>query len=382
MLGSRWILGGLLGQSEGAEVYEGEEAQQRRFAAIKFFDPAFAAEPAWSEHAELTRRVSELAGDSIARAYDIGLEPAYRRPYVASERVTFPTLARSVSARGPLSLRAVAHALETLARGLDTAHAAGIVHGGLKPQNVFVAFDNPRWVRITDFGVARLRAASGRGPASVLGWSAPESSKGESSAASDRYTLGLLCFFAATGLSWFSALKAFDAPASEQQRGARRASERAGSQGAELDPSFDAWFERALAPDPAARFATATEMARAFLDVFAGGPTAGMPARNLDAATAATAATLPLPRTSSAPPPAVLPSVPAPGPSVPPPGMAPRSASVPPPYASVPPEPSSGPPAMSDMPPRPFSGWATWFWLIGGGIVLGLMLGAWWLRTH
>ena len=45
MLGSRWIMGGLLGQSEGAEVYEAEEAHQRRFAAIKFFDPAFAAEP-------------------------------------------------------------------------------------------------------------------------------------------------------------------------------------------------------------------------------------------------------------------------------------------------------------------------------------------------
>jgi len=162
MLGSRWIMGGLLGQSEGAEVYEAEEAHQRRFAAIKFFDPAFAAEPTWSEHARITRALSELPGPGIARAYDIGMETAFKRPYVASERITFPTLARYVAERGPLSLRGVAQTLGALASGLDAAHAAGIVHGGLKPQNVFVSPENPEWARLTDFGVSRLRAANGR----------------------------------------------------------------------------------------------------------------------------------------------------------------------------------------------------------------------------
>jgi serine/threonine protein kinase len=279
MLGSRWIIGALLGQSEGAEVYEGEEAHQRRFAAIKFFDPAFGAEPAWSEHVRITRALSELPGDGVARAYDFGVESAFRRPYVASERITFPTLARYVADRGCLSLRAVAQSLETLAGGLDTAHAAGIVHGGLKPQNVFISFENPRWARFTDFGVARLRAQNRQAPPSVLGWGPPEAAEGVLTAAGDRYALGLLCFFAATGMPWYSALRVREEPASDPRRAARLASERAKSQGGELDPVFDAWFERALAADPNERFPTALEMARAFLAAFAGGPTAAQPAR-------------------------------------------------------------------------------------------------------
>ena len=75
MLGSRWIVGGRLGHSDTADVYEAEATSERRFAALKVFDTSFASEPAWSEHAELTRNLSELPGDGIARAYDLGVEP-------------------------------------------------------------------------------------------------------------------------------------------------------------------------------------------------------------------------------------------------------------------------------------------------------------------
>ncbi|HEX5100914.1 MAG TPA: serine/threonine-protein kinase [Polyangiaceae bacterium] len=293
MLGSRWILGGLLGQSEGAEVYEAEEAHQRRFAAIKFFDPAFASEPAWSEHARVTRALSELPGPGIARAYDIGMETAFKRPYVASEHITFPTLARYVAERGAVSLRGVAQMLNALATGLDAAHAAGIVHGGLKPQNVFVSPENPEWARLTDFGVSRLRAANGRGPLALLGWSAPEAQAGFLTPAGDRYALALLCYFAATGIPFYNALRTRDDAQSEKLRATRIASERAKNQGAELDPLFDDWFKRALAADPNARFGSATEMARAFVEVFGGGPTGAMPVR---------ASAPPAPRPSAAPP--------------------------------------------------------------------------------
>jgi serine/threonine-protein kinase len=274
MLGSRWIVGGRLGQSDTAEVYEAEATSERRYAAIKLFEPALGGEPAWSEHGALTRALSELPGDGIARAYDLGIEPSLGRPYVASERLTFPTVARYVSERGALPLRVVAQALTTLAGALDAAHGAGIVHGGLKPQNVFVSFDNPHWARLTDFGVTRLRHAAGRGPAQLLGWSAPE---GAPTAAADRYALALVCFFGATGGPWYSALRGGDETTDRQRL--RLASERAKTQGGELDPLFDAWFARALHADPAARFGSAREMANAFIEVFTGAPTTEMPAR-------------------------------------------------------------------------------------------------------
>lgn len=380
MLGSRWIMGGLLGQSEGAEVYEAEEAHQRRFAAIKFFDPAFASEPTWSEHARITRVLSELPGQCLARTYDIGTETAFKRPYVASERITFPTLARYVAERGSLSLRGVAQALAALATGLDAAHAAGIVHGGLKPQNVFVSPENPEWARITDFGVSRLRAANGRGPLSLLGWSAPEAQAGFLTPAGDRYALALLCYFAVTGLPFYNALRSRDEPQTEKLRGTRVASERARSQGAELDPLFDDWFKRALAADPSARFTTAAEMARAFVEVFGGGPTAAMPMRASTPAPRPSASaphvfgeTNPMPRTERAPSPeSAAPETP-------------MAATVGPPTPRVDegapnlPSPES---LLSTRPPGAPREVGTLLWLVGAGAFVLLMLVVWWLRTR
>jgi serine/threonine-protein kinase len=208
--------------------------------------------------------LSELPGDGIARTYDAGIEPSLGRPYIASERLTFPTLARYVQERGAMPLRALAAALETLATALDTAHDAGFVHGNLKPQNVFISFDHPHWARITDFGLGELRTATGTGPPSLLGWSAPETASSPPTPASDRYSLALVCFFAATGSPWYSALRYGDTGTPESDQPSHRASARARAFGGELGAEFDPWFARALAKEPSARFGSTAEMARAF----------------------------------------------------------------------------------------------------------------------
>lgn len=401
MLASRWIMGGLLGQNEYAQVYEAEEAHQRRFAAIKLFRPELAAEPGWGEHVLLTRALSDLPGDGIARAYDFGIVPGLGRSYVASERITFPTLSRYVGERGPVPTRALAQTLSTLCAALDAAHAAGIVHGGIKPQNVFISYDNPRWTRLTDFSLARLRGASGL-PTALLGWSAPEAAAGFLSAAADRYSLALVCFFAASGVPWYNALRSLEAPASDRMR-ARVASERAKSQGGEIDPAFDAWFQRALAADPEARFRTAAEMAVAFVEVIASAPTAEMPARPSTPALAATLAarvsqfpqaaggpslseTLPMPENDDAPFAAPRP-----------PSIAPRPASVYPPRASVAPGPPSVAPGRSSVappsvragagiqsapPPPPLTSVPRWFWAGIAGIAAVTVLAVWWLGSR
>ncbi|HEY3499657.1 MAG TPA: serine/threonine-protein kinase, partial [Polyangiaceae bacterium] len=269
MVASRWIVGGLLGQSERAQVYEAEEARQGRFAALKILAPALGEGPAWPEYVTLAKKLAELPGEGVARAYDIGIDSMIERPYIASERLVFPTLSRYVTERGAIPLRLLTQALDTLSAALDAAHGAGIVHGGLKPQNVFISVDNPRWARLTDFSLGRLRAETGAGPGSLLGWSAPEASAGHTTPASDRYSLALLCFFAATGSPWYNALRRTEG-GDDSGRSSRLASERAKSYGGELDPAFDAWFERALAAEPEARFPSAREMAESFRRLFAG----------------------------------------------------------------------------------------------------------------
>jgi serine/threonine-protein kinase len=280
MVASRWIVGGLLGKSALASVYEAEEARQSRFVALKLFDPSLAEEPGWSDFVTLTMALAELPGDGIARAYDAGIDPLLGRPYVASERLVFPTLSRYVSERGALGTAAFVESLRTLAGALDTAHAAGVVHGNLKPQNVFISTDNPRWARLTDFCLGRLSSSAHSGPFAMLGWSAPEALAGFPTPASDRYALALLTFFAIVGSPWHSAFRtSSDGRSPDSQRPPRIASERAMTLGGKLDPALDAWFARALSADPSARFGSASEMVQAFAEAAWGGPTVEIAAR-------------------------------------------------------------------------------------------------------
>jgi serine/threonine protein kinase len=260
LFGSRWIVGRVLGKGELAIVYEAEESRAARFSALKLLDSALGRNAeAWTRFETLTRSIAQIPGEGIARSYEVGLVDG--RPFVVTERSVFPTLSRYVSERGALSVRSFRDTLATLAGALDAVHAAGITHGNLKPQNVFVSVDNPGWARLSDFGLAELREANRVPNPRTLGWNAPEVSPGAPTPASDLYALGLICFFALSGSPWFSAQRATTASGVPRPR---LASERARSFGGEISPLLDAWFNRALADDPKDRFGNAIDMANAF----------------------------------------------------------------------------------------------------------------------
>jgi serine/threonine protein kinase len=268
LLATHWIVGGLLGRSDFAEVFEAEETSGN-VAALKLFSAALRSQPKpWDWFEGLCRALSRMPQQSIARIHEVGVEPRLELGFVASERMAQPNLGRLVSERGPLSPRVWGMALGGIGEALDAAHAERMLHGNLKPQNVFVAGDEPGFARITDFGGAQLRAANGIHPALTLGWYAPEIDAGQASPAIDRYALGIVSFFALTGFPWFAALRGHTADGSQHMSALMpsvgSASERARNSGGALHPAFDAWFAKALALDPAARFGTSTEMARAF----------------------------------------------------------------------------------------------------------------------
>jgi serine/threonine-protein kinase len=266
LFGPRWIIGRVLGKSELAVVYEAEEAREARFAALKLLEPVLARDVlAWERFQEVTRTLARVQSNGIAKSYDVGMNES--RPFFATERTVFPTLSRFIAERGPLTPHAFSDALGTLAGALDAAHAAGIVHGNLKPQNVFVSFDNAGWARLTDFGLAELRAANHVPNPRTLGWNAPEVTPASPIFASDLYCLGLLSFFALSGTPWFSAQRATTASGTPRPL---LASERAKSFGGEISPSLDAWFARALDREPEKRFPNAASMARAFVEAMDG----------------------------------------------------------------------------------------------------------------
>jgi eukaryotic-like serine/threonine-protein kinase len=276
ILSGRWQIQDFVGSGETGEVYGVRDMHSTGTFALKLFWPnALAQAEIWSALQHTARTASGLGVEGVARAYDFGIDANSARPFFVAERIPWSSLADRVRLRGPLTPADMATALEVLGRALDAAHAAGIVHRDLKPENVFVSPENAAWVRISDFGVALLRSASPPPPGwgGTVGWVAPDGAdpNARSTPAMDVFAVGLITFFALSGGALHRSARAtpIDPGALWQELAAPldSASLRARELGASLDPAFDAWFQRAVAALPQARFGSVGEMASAFVAI-------------------------------------------------------------------------------------------------------------------
>lgn len=326
ILSGRWQIQDFIGNGETGEVYGVRDMHSTGTFALKLFWPNALKQPElWSAVQHTARTASGLGVEGVARAYDFGIDANSGRPFFVAERVSWSSLADRARLRGPLTPAEMATALEVLARALDGAHAAGIVHRDLKPENIFVAPENAAWVRITDFGTALLRAASPPPPGwgGTVGWVAPDAAdpNARSTPQMDIFALGLVTFFALSGGSLHRAARStpIDANALWQEltNPLDSASARARELGASLDPAFDAWFQRAVAAQPQARFGSVSEMASAFTAI---ARTLIAPQSQNVVAVPGVAAAIAQPlifQPESLPPPPARPAEPAPMPGVP-----------------------------------------------------------------
>ncbi len=270
ILAGRWQIEDFIGSGESGEVYGVRDLHGSATFALKLFWPnALEQAEVWSDVQQAARTAAGLGAEGVARAYEFGIDANAARPFYVSERVSWPALESRVHAQGRLRPAEIATAFGVLARALDAAHAAGIVHRDLKPANVFVSLDNARWVRITDFGVARLRSASPPPPGwgAPIGWAAPEATDphAASTPAMDVFALGLIAFFALTGGALHRAARStpIDPEGLRQEliQPLDSASRRAHELGVDLDLAFDVWFRRAVAPSAEDRFSSIGQMA-------------------------------------------------------------------------------------------------------------------------
>lgn len=271
VLSGRYHLAEVIGESDISTVYAATDQRGQAQVALKVFAPSVMARvAALSEYQSLARQASGLGVEGIARAYDFGIDANVGVPFSTAERISWVSLDRRVLAHGPLGVAELSRALGVLARALDAAHAARLLHRALKPQNVFISPDNPEWVRITDFGVSAVR----RGAPEAMGWGGPPGytppdavdAAAPGSPGVDLFALGVIAFFALTRATPFRSLRnpGFDPNAhwSELNQPLNPISERAKEVGVALDPALDGWFARALALAPHDRFRSAGEMAR------------------------------------------------------------------------------------------------------------------------
>jgi len=171
-----------------------------RPVAVKMIRAELAADPdfrsRFSREVSAARRVNGLFTALVVDA-DVDAQV----PWLATAYVAGPSLAETVKDHGPLYPKQVLALAAALAEGLNAIHAAGVVHGDLKPSNVLLAEDGPR---VIDFGISHAaEAAPLTHPGLVMGspgFMSPEQALGKKvGPLSDVFSLGTVLAFAATG---------------------------------------------------------------------------------------------------------------------------------------------------------------------------------------
>ena len=151
----------VLGTGGMAEVYRARDTRLGREVALKVVNESLAANP------DLVRRFEQearLAGSlnhpNLLAVYDFGQHEG--APYFVTELLQGQTLRARLS-HAPIPLHTALDWAAQMARGLAAAHARGIVHRDVKPDNVFITSDGQ--LKLLDFGIAKLaEGVLDRGP--------------------------------------------------------------------------------------------------------------------------------------------------------------------------------------------------------------------------
>ncbi len=148
-----------IGAGGMGEVYKARDTRLQRDVAVKILPESFAQDSDRLRRFQLeARSAGALNHPNILAIYDIGTHE--QCPYLVAELLTGETLRDRLN-RGRLTPgRAIDYARQ-IAAGLAAAHAKGIVHRDIKPDNLFLTRDGH--VKILDFGLAKAAAAAPSG---------------------------------------------------------------------------------------------------------------------------------------------------------------------------------------------------------------------------
>jgi serine/threonine-protein kinase len=146
------------------------------------------------------RLAARLAHPNVVRVFDVGEDEG--RPFIAMEYVEGETLAELVARRGRLTAAEAAALGMQMCAGLAAAHAAGLVHRDVKPQNLLLGTDGV--LKLGDFGIAAghdgTRLTLAGTVLGTAGYLAPEQARGERvTAAADIYAVGAVLYELLTG---------------------------------------------------------------------------------------------------------------------------------------------------------------------------------------
>jgi serine/threonine-protein kinase len=252
LLGGRYRLEEPIGYGGMGRVYRAHDELLDRGVAVKLLDAA-AVEAAGLDEA---RAAARLSHPGIVQIFDVGIQA--ETGYIVMELVPGQTLRQILRQRGSLASDEAAELAAQIADALEATHRHGLVHCDVKPLNILVTPSGH--VKLVDFGIARATAASGTDSADEIRGSvayvSPEQARGESvDGRSDVYSLGGVLYEMLVGRPPFGGgssttltrrLVADPAPPGMLSSG--------------ISAELETIVMRALARDPARRYASAGEM--------------------------------------------------------------------------------------------------------------------------
>jgi ABC-type branched-subunit amino acid transport system substrate-binding protein/tRNA A-37 threonylcarbamoyl transferase component Bud32 len=251
-----------IGQGGMGVVYAAQDERLKRKVALKLMAPELALDERFRER---FTRESELAMSlehpNVVPIHDAGESDG--RLYLVMRRVEGTDLRALLSAEGALEPDRALAIVRQIAQALDAAHARGLVHRDVKPSNVLL--DEREHVYLADFGLTRRQtdepAQPGEGRSiGTPAYLAPEQIEGGPiDGQADVYSLGCLLYECLTGEPPFPGRSRLEVGWAHLEHEPPSTSGRNQA----LPAAIDAVIRRAMAKDPAERYATCSAMVQA-----------------------------------------------------------------------------------------------------------------------
>jgi serine/threonine-protein kinase len=260
IVADRYRITSRIGGGGMGQVFKAEHVRMKRTCAIKVLRPNLSGDPEATQRFQReAENASQLSHPNVAQIYDFGEHDGL--VYLAMEYIAGESLAALLQREPAVHPDIAADIIAQSAAALEAAHARGVLHRDVKPDNIMLGrnADGTYQVKLVDFGIARAMTSEEQRVTRtglVIGtpeFMSPEQIAGEElDARSDLYALALVAFQCVTGK------EAFPSTSSKQNLILRLTSRpRTLTEVRDDVPwpeSLQQVFDRALAPDPGGRY--------------------------------------------------------------------------------------------------------------------------------